>query len=552
MRKSWLILILTIALAVTGCSSNSGNDNENSNTTATDKSAEQTGTATPEAAAASTDAAKIVPMLKIAGSDVGFPSPFTFSALGPFGFLRNSFLFDTLTWKDDSGVIPWLAKSWELSEDGLTYTFELEEQVKWHDGEAFTAEDVVFSFDYYKEHPFSWNGDISQIKSVEKINDLTVAFHLNNKYAPFLSDLVGIVPIIPQHIWQSVANPVEFQEDAALIGTGPYTLEEYDTASGQYLFAANDSYFKGEVLVKEVAYVKVADKLLALQNGEIDQTFVLTHSDVQSAEAAGFQSMKSDPTGSVVRITFNLDHAQLGDKRLRQAIAYALNREELAAKLTGGEPIVGSGGVIPPDSPWYNQDIKAYAYDKAEAERLLDELGYAKNSEGVRSGLKLSVMTSSNSPEATMMKEMLKEVGIDLTIAQVDGAAFSDAMGENKYDMAITGHIGVSGDPDFLRLWFSGQAANTYAARGTVFDAQGFQALAAEQMQELDETKRHAIVDQMQSILAEELPTLVLFHRPFYSIHNANVFDGWKNTYGGIADGLPLWENKALLIDVGK
>ncbi|WP_040952248.1 ABC transporter substrate-binding protein [Gorillibacterium massiliense] len=543
MRKSMLLIILTLIFVVTGCAE--GNKK-------TDSTASQAPAATTGEQGTATPASSTVPMLKIAGSNVGFPSPFTFSSSGPFGYLRNSYLFDTLTWKDDTGVIPWLAKSWEISEDGLTYTFKLEENVKWHDGEAFTADDVVFSFTYYKTHPFNWNGDISQIKSVEKIDDLTVAFHLNNPYAPFLSDLVGIVPILPQHIWESVTKPVEFQEKAALIGTGPYKLKEYDSTSGQYLYEANDDYFKGNVLVKEIAYVSVSDKLLSLQNSEIDQTFTFNYADVQTAEKAGYKTIKSNPTGSVVRITFNLEHSQLKDKRLRQAIAYALNREEMARKLTGGDPIVGSGGVIPPDSPWYNEKVKQYAYDQAKAEQLLDELDYKKNADGIRQDLKLSLMTSSNSQEAAMMKEMLKAVGIDLKINQLDSTAFSDAMGENKYDMALTGHIGVSGDPDFLRLWFSGQAANTLASRGTVFDADGFQALAKQQMQEGNAEKRHEIINQMQDILAEELPTLVLYHRPFYDIHNAKTFDGWKNTYGGIADGMPLWENKAFLIDAKK
>ncbi|MFD1136580.1 ABC transporter substrate-binding protein [Paenibacillus urinalis] len=537
MKKSMLMLLLTLILVVTGCSTGSEGGSTASN--------EPAASGTP---AEGETASGTIESLRIPGGNVGYPSPFTFSASGPFGYLRSSYIFDTLTWKDDTGVIPWLAKSWEMSEDGMTYTFELEEDVKWHDGEAFTADDVVFSYNYYNTYPYNWTGDLTQIKSVEKVDDHTVEFHLNNKYAPFLSDLVGIVPIIPQHVWESVDNPVEFQEDAALIGTGPYKLAEYDAASGQYLYEANEEYFKGEVMVKEIAYVNVPDKLLALQNGEIDQTYTFNYTDVQTAEQSGFKSIKVEPTGSVVRLAFNLDHPQLQDKRLRQAIAYALNREDMASKITGGEPMPGSGGVIPPDSPWYNENVKQYDYNIEKANELLDELGYTKNAEGMREDLKLSVMVSSSMQESTMMKEMLKEVGIELNIAQVDSAAFSDAMGENQYDMALTGHIGVSGDPDFLRLWFSGQASNTLASRGTVFDADGFQELAEQQMQELDETKRGEIIDQMQDILAENLPTLVLYHRPFYDIHNANVFDGWKNTYGGIADGMPLWENKAFLI----
>ncbi|NQX66065.1 ABC transporter substrate-binding protein [Paenibacillus alba] len=539
--KPFALLTLSFTLLLAGCS---GGNNANSTNESQPKS---TQTAAPLATTVPT-----VDMLKIAGSNNGYPSPFAFSSSGPFGYLRNSFIFDTLTWKDDKGVIPWLAKSWETSKDGLTYTFKLEENVKWHDGQAFTADDVVFSYNYYKTYPYNWNGDISQIKSVEKVNDLTVAFHLNNTYAPFLSDLVGIVPIIPKHIWEKVTKPVEFRDAAALIGTGPYKLKKYDSASGQYLYEANDNFFKGQVLVKEIAFVSAANKLLALQNGEIDQAYTTSYADVQSAEKAGLKTIKSDPTGSVVRISFNMDHPKLGDKRLRQAIAYALNREEISAKVTGGTPMVGNAGVVPTDSPWYNKNVKQYAYDPAQAEKILDELGYKKNANGVREDLKLNLMTSSAMPDATMMKEMLKKVGIELNLVQLDSAAFTVALGENKYDIALTGHIGASGDPDYLRLWFSGKAANTFSSRGKSLKLDEFHKLADKQMQEVNDVKRHEIVNQMQDILAEELPTLVLYHRPFYEIHKAATFDRWKNTYGGIADGMPLWENKVFLVNVKK
>ncbi|GGE02841.1 ABC transporter substrate-binding protein [Paenibacillus nasutitermitis] len=543
-KKSMMMLMFCAIMLLTACTGNH-NGNKNAN-------------GSPEASASSdvtpvTDAAvETVGMLKIAGGDSGYPSPFAFSNSGPFGYLRNSFIFDTLTWKDDTGVIPWLAKSWELSEDGLTYTFQLEEDVKWHDGEKFTADDVVFSFGYYKTYPFNWNGDITQIKSVEKINDYTVAFHLNNKYAPFLSDLVGIVPIIPEHVWATVTNPVEYREDAALVGTGPYQLEEYDSASGQYLYAANENFFKGQVIVKEIAYVAVSNKLLALQNGEIDAMYTAGYGDVQTAEAAGLSSIKSEPAGSVVRISFNMEHSQLGDKRLRQAIAYALDRTEISSKITGGEPMVGNAGVVPTDSPWYNEEVKQYEYNTAEAERILDELGYTKNANGMREDLKLNLMTSSTMQDSVMMQEMLKKVGIELNLVQLDSAAFAVALGENKYDIALTGHIGASGDADYLRLWFSGKAANMWSSRGKSLELGEFHELADLQMQELDEMKRKEIIDQMQDILAEELPTLVLYHRPFYEIHNADKFDKWKNTYGGIADGMPLWENKVVFVNVEK
>lgn len=533
-RASYFILLVTAFLLLAGCRS------------------ANTSSATEGAEASHISSAAQQPSIRIGWQDSGYPSPFAFKPSGPGGYLRNSFLFDTLTWKDDTGVIPWLAASWKVSEDGLRYTFTLERDVKWHDGTALSADDVVFTFEYFKTHPFPWTGDLSQIQSVTRTGDGTVEFRLNNKYAPFLTDLVGIVPIIPKHVWEKVSDPMAYRDPSALVGTGPFTLKQYDEKSGQYWFTANESYFKGSVKVKDVAYIDVKNKVLSLQKNEINAASTLSYQEAEQLQKEGFQMMKSEPAGSAVRIVFNLDHPQLKDKRLRQALAYALDRAEMASKIVGGTPIPGSGGVIPPDSPWYDGKVKTYEYNTAKAEQMLDELGYRKDGTGVRQDLRLSVIVSSTSKEAQMMKEMLKKVGIELNIQQVDGATFTSAMGENKYDMALTGHIGLSGDPDFLRLWFLGKASNSFAARGSSFDHPQFQQLAQEQLQELDTEARKQIVGDMQLILSEELPTLVLYHRPFYFLYKEAEFDRWFNTYGGIADGIPLWDNKAAFIDAKK
>lgn len=549
-KFSLFLILFCLAVIIAGCSE----QQQSAETSATpspaaDSSANPSPNHSGKDADQASSAPAEVPLIRIAWSDSGYPSPFAFKASGPGGFLRNSFLFDTLTWKDENGIIPWLAKSWQVSDDGLTYTFELEQGVKWHDGQLFTADDVVFSFEYYKKHPFMWTGDVSQIQTVRKLGDYSVEFVLTDKYAPFLSDLIGIMPVIPKHVWEKVEDPIKFRDPSALVGTGPYTLKQYDEKSGQYLYEANANYFKGRVLVKNVGYINAQNKVLSLQKNEIDAGMTLKYPEVEQMQKEGFDVIKSAPTGSALRVTFNLDHPQLKDKKLRQALAYAINRAEMSRKITGGEPIVGNAGIIPPDSPWYNSNVKQYAYDPAKAESILDELGYKKNADGVREDLKLNVMVSSTSAEAQVMQEMLKKVGIVLNVQQVDTATFTTAMGENKYDMAITGHIGLSGDPDYLRLWFIGKASNSYAARGKQFDNAQFLQLAEDQKAEMDSAKRKQIVDEMQNILADELPTLVLYHRPFYYLYKKSLFDGWFNTYGGIADGIPLWDNKAAFID---
>lgn len=479
-------------------------------------------------------------IVKIGWADSGFLSPFTFGTSGPIGFLRNSYLFDALTWKDDTGVIPWLAKSWEVSEDGFTYTFQLNE-ANFHDGEPLTAEDVAFSYEYFQKHPFQWNVDMTKVEKAEVINDYEVRIQLKEPFSPFITEIAGMLPIIPKHIWSAVKNPLEYRESDALIGSGPFILKHYDEASGHYQFVKNESFFKGEVVIDELQYLNVENRVLSLQKGEINNGMTFKYDDVAQLEKEGFSVLKSEPTGSAVRIIFNLDHPQLKEKQLRQAIAHGLNRIDMSQKLTGSkEAMEGSSGIIPPDSDWYNRNVPQYDYDVERAKEMLTALGYKEK-------LELNVLVSSTSKEAELMQAMLRDIGITLSIQTAEPATFAALMAEGNFDMAITGHIGLSGDPDFLCLWFSGQASNLYAGK-SVFQHEGFTKLAEAQLRTQDGEARKKFVDEMQMILGDELPTLVLYHRPFYHIYDASVFDGWFNTKGGIADGIPLVDNKAAFV----
>ena len=137
--------------------------------------------------------------------DWGYPSPYLYYARGP-GYTRMSFIFETLVWKDASGFIPQLAKEWEYVAEENAYIFKLRSDVTWHDGEKFTAEDVVFTIDYVKAHPNPFVTLIgpSGVTRAEAIGDYIVKLYLEQTYAPFLNDVAGTLPIIPKHIWEGV------------------------------------------------------------------------------------------------------------------------------------------------------------------------------------------------------------------------------------------------------------------------------------------------------------------------------------------------------------
>src|SRR5262245_32009901 len=183
--------------------------------------------------------------LTFSGGAYGYPSPFAY--LRGAGLIMCSYVFDTLLWQDSTGEpIPWLAKEWSHSPDGLEWRFTLRDSAKWQDGKPVTAEDVKFSFDYVTTGAaasISRLGPSLDLKEVATDGPNTVVVRLNKPTAVFEEDVAMRLFIIPQHIWSTVTDPAKFQEPNAVVGSGPYKLETFDEAAGSYLFTANDAFY---------------------------------------------------------------------------------------------------------------------------------------------------------------------------------------------------------------------------------------------------------------------------------------------------------------------
>lgn len=294
--------------------------------------------------------------------DWGFPSPYGHYSRGP-GYVRMSLIFDTLVWKDENGYVPALAESWQLEDEA--YVFNLRKNVTWQDGEPFTANDVVFTIDYIKEHPYQWVNS-KPIKDAEALDDYTVKLYLNGSYAPFLDMVAGTLPILPEHIYNDAANPAEFLEDEALTGTGPYRLVDYDKTEGTYLFEANDDYYLGVPMVKQLKFVKVSNEMAAaaLEKGDVDAATVPPEK-AEELEGKDFEVLKGSHDG-ITKIMVNHKKEPFSDVRFRQAIYYAIDRQALVDTALRGYGITASPGLFALDSEWYNTDVEEYAYDPAK------------------------------------------------------------------------------------------------------------------------------------------------------------------------------------------
>ncbi len=501
-----------------------------------------------------------VDVVRLEGGDWGYPSPYGY-VRGP-GYARTLLIFDTLVWKDSSGeLIPWLATEWKGSDDGLTWTFTLRDGVKWHDGQPFTADDVIFSVEYFKANvaPFS-GSQTDSIETVTKLADTQVEFKLTKPTATFLEGAAGAMIIIPKHVWEGVADPKTFTGPEAVIGTGPYKLVEYSKEDGSYLFEANHEFFLGDPYVQRIEFLPTSDALLALANGELDMADVGVQTAATDELLAPFQQTPfkiiDAPGEWTMGFYMNLmGDTPLADVRVRQAIAYALNLQDMVDRLLLGSGTPGSPGFLPPANPYYNPAITAYPHDVEQAKVLLDEAGYRDDGSGVRkndNGVALEfdlTYANSDSPRnAELIQAALAEVGFQIKPVVVDRATRDAAATDGTYQMILVGFGGLGGDPDVLRRNFASTSKYKGFTRAFGYANPDFDVLANKQISMTDEAERQEAIYQLQTILAQDVPVIPLYYPTRVTIFNTDVFDAWYYTPGGFGGGIPTAFNKHVFV----
>ena len=475
--------------------------------------------------------------------DWGYPSPYGHYSRGP-GYVRMSLIFDTLIWKDENGFVPALAESWEYLADEKAYVFHLREGITWNDNEPFSAQDVAFTVDYIKDHPYQWV-DSSTIESAEVIDDRTVKIILAREYAPFLDQVAGTLPILPKHIYEQVSDPASFTDAEALTGTGPYKLKSYDKAQGSYLYEANENYYQGAPRVKQIRFIKVSPEMAAasLEKGEVDAAAVPGEM-VSSLEDKGFTVIKGSHDW-VAKIMVNHNKEPFSNVKFRQALYYAIDREDLVQTGLRGYGLRGCAGLYASDNKWYNPDQVQYSYQPATAGQLLEAMGYAKDEkgqyyaiEGYPDGIELLV-TADTERQGELIKKHLDNAGIKINLRSVDSKTLDSLVKEWKFDLALSGHGGLGGDPAILNKVVTDMNSFNSAR----YDKNPkLNEVLKNQLAEMDPAKRADLVDQAQVLIAEDLPALPLYYTDSYWASNDLV--SFYFTYGGVGSGVPIALNK--------
>lgn len=364
-------------------------------------------------------------------------------------------LYDTLVDKDENGNwVGKLAESWEISEDGKTYTFHLRQDVTCHDGSNMTSKDVATSINGLVEAPAFGAAMVSMIDCTE-VDDYTVEIHLSAPYAPTLEVLYGFGRI-------SSANTTDY--DSAPIGTGPYKYVSRNSGDNIVL-EAFDQYYLGEAAIKNLTFKVITDtttQIAALQKGEID---FLTHCPLTAkatVEDDGNLVWQETMFRGNIWVSMREDKAPFDNILARQAVQYAVDKD---AMLIGGSEGLGqilktiypaSVGASPEEE--YTQP---YTYDVEKAKQYLDQY---KAETGV-SDVKISILapdTAMYLNPAITLEGMLREVGFDVTTEQIDRATFWASLYSGNFQIAVSGTSWPVADSDANYLYFHSTAGQNY------------------------------------------------------------------------------------------
>ena len=445
-----------------------------------------------------------------------------------------------------------LAERWEISSDGLIITFYLKRNVKWHDGVPFTAGDVKFTYETIL-NPAVGCPYISSYRDIEKIevpDEYTVKFYYRKPYAPAL--LKFGIGIIPRHIFSSAENIRDVAVKNNPVGTGPYVFSEWKR--GEYIaLIANQNYYEHPPGIKHYIYKIVPDEsvqFLELVSESSDGMNLTPYQFFYRSDTPRFKTKINKYhylAHSYSYIGYNMEDPLFGDKRVRQALSYAINREEIIdAVLFGlGEECTGP---FLKDTPFYDESVPGYSYNPTKARRLFQEAGWVDaDGDGVleKNGQKFSIRISTNQGAriredvAVIVQNQWAKVGVEARVQTVAWAAFLDQFVNKKNFQAVILGWTIPLDPDLFSVWHSDSIGEN-GLNFISYSSKEVDSLVEDGRREFDPEKRRGIYRKIHKCLAEDAPYTFLFFP--YALPAVNKrFKGIEPAPAGISYNFIDW-----------
>ncbi|MDH3663938.1 MAG: ABC transporter substrate-binding protein [Alphaproteobacteria bacterium] len=437
---------------------------------------------------------------------------------------------------------PYLAKSWEVSDDGLSVTVNLVEGATFHDGEPITSEDVAFSIETVQaNHPFK--SMFEPVTEVETPDPLTAIIKLSKPHpALMLAMSSQLLSIIPKHVYGDGQDPKSHPQNTEnVVGSGPFKLVEFKRDQ-HIILERHDGYFMEGLPYLDKIVVRIikdsSARAIALESGELmlsgfeDNPRDLTR--LKKNESLDVSNAGYAAIGPVNWLAFNTQDGKTADVTVRKAIAHAVDREFLLKAIMLGTTDAAKTG-IHPGSPFYDDSVEAYDLDLDKANQMLDDAGYAPGSDGMRFALNVDYGWPTVKPIAEYMKPALKKIGIDVTVrASADFPTWAKRISNHEFDMTID-NVFNWGDPVIgVHRTYSGQNIK----KGVIWsNTQQYSNARVDELMELagstyDLDERKTYYAEMQQILADELPLYPLYPSPYHTVSNKQVGNAPNSIWG--------------------
>ncbi len=448
---------------------------------------------------------------------------------------------------------PGLAEAWSVTEDGKIITFALRRGVKWHSSKTFTptrdfnADDVIFSFEraWKSDHPFNkvsagkypYFDDMGMgklLKVIRKADDYTVIFELNNPEAPFIANMAMDFASIQSAEYAAAMLKAGTPEklDLEPIGTGPYALVSYQK-DAVIRYKAHPTYWSGKAKIDDLVYSITKDASVRWAKVKAGECHLMPYPN-----PADLDAIRKDPNVTLMQSeglnigywAFNTEKKPFTDKKVRQAMNYAVNKQAIidAVFLGAGKPAINP---IPPTIWSYNTEVKDYPYDPAKAKALLAEAGYPN---GFETDLWAMPVQRPYNPNAKRMAEVIQadldKVGVKAKIVTYEWAEYLKRARAGEQQTILLGWTGDNGDPDnFLNVLLGCDAAKTSSSRWCF---KPYDDLMQQARQTSDIAKRTDLYKKAQVIFKEEAPWYTVAHSVVFKPVSKKVIDFQISPFG--------------------
>jgi peptide/nickel transport system substrate-binding protein len=462
-----------------------------------------------------------------------------------------SYIFNGLVKYDrDLKLVGDLAESWEFSADRLSITFHLKKNIRWHDGQPFTARDVLFTYRITVDPgtPTAYAGDFQQVKNAEAVDEYTFRVTYGKPFAPALTSWTAA--ILPRHLLEDkdiTTSPLTRKP----IGTGPYKFREW-IPGDRIVLTANDDYFEGRPYIGRRLFRIIPDSattFLELKNNGIDMASLTPLQYVKQTAYPKFDRQFGKYkylAFSYVYLGYNLRHPYFKDKRVRQAMTYAINKQEIVDGILLGQGVIADGP-YKPDVWAYNPHLRKYPFDREKASALLAEAGFKKGKDGKlymnNTPFEFTIITNQGNDvrihAAELVQRRLAEIGIGVKIRVVEWAAFvNQFIDKRNFDATILGWT-MGQEPDLFDIWHSSkQGAKELNFIG--YKNEEVDELLVRARHTFDQQERKRCYWRIQEILVEEQPYTFLFI-PHATVAIHKRFKGIDPGPAGLTHNIVKW-----------